>query len=308
MSPPNRLLQRIPPRAVHGAGRVAGVLALAAALYAVAGGAMSLARETRRFRAASDMLYRRWTSIPRIAGAGKLRIHARVRDVMTNAGPIVLVHGLGIGSSYFVPLAARLSRDAPVYAPDLPGHGASDHDARPLDIGELAQALAAWMEAMGLRRATVVGHSLGCQVAAHAVAARPELASRLILIGPTADPAARSRKAQGMRGLRTAAYERPGSTVLMARDYVRAGVDVLREESRDMVEDRLEKVLPRVSCPVFVVRGARDRIVSQRWAEEVARIARAPEPRVVPGWGHAVHYDEPDTVAAVILASGTSLR
>ena len=71
-----------------------------------------------------------------------------------------------------------------------------------------------------------------------------------------------------------------------------------------MPSDRLEEVLPRVACPVFVVRGERDRIVSQRWAEEVARVARAPQPMVVPGWGHAVHYDDPDTIAALIVALG----
>jgi len=300
----NRLLQRIPPAAVHGAGRVAGLIGLAAALYVTVGGAMTLVREARRFREASDILYRRWTSIPALTGAGKLRIHARVRDVMTNAEPIVLVHGLGIGSSYFVPLAARLSHYAPVYAPDLPGHGPSDHDARPLGVVDLARALAAWMEAMGLRRATIVGHSLGCQIAAHAAALRPELASRLVLMGPTADPASRSARQQLRRGVQESLHERPGAAALMALEYSRAGGDVLRDEAHSMVDDRLEAILARVSCPVFVVRGERDSLVSQRWAEQVARIGRAPEPMVVPGWGHAVHYDDPDTIAALIVALG----
>jgi 2-hydroxy-6-oxonona-2,4-dienedioate hydrolase len=304
MSIPQTFRNRIPPRALRHAGRAAGLLGLAAAVYATVGGAMALARETRRFRDASGTLYRRWTQIPAITGAGTLRIHVRMRDVMTNAEPIVLVHGFGIGSSYFVPLAARLSHYAPVYAPDLPGHGPSDHDARPLGVSELAQALGAWMDAMGLRGATLVGHSLGCQVAAHAVAARPQLASRLVLMGPTADPAARSGRQHLQRGLRTGAYERPGGAALMAVDYSRAGTDVLRHEMHAMIDDRLEDILPRLSCPVFVVRGERDRIVSQRWAEEVARLARAPEPMVVPGWGHAVHYDDPDTIAALIVALG----
>jgi len=256
MSPAHSFLHKILPRALRGAGRAAGLVGLAAALYATVGGAVTLLRETRRFREASSTLYRRWTRIPAVASPGMLRIHARLRDVMTNAEPIVLVHGLGIGSSYFVPLAARLSRHAPVYAPDLPGHGSSDRDARPLDIAELARSLAAWMEAMGLRHATLVGHALGCQVVAHAVADRPELASRVVLLGPS------------------------------------------------MTRDRVEDILPRLPCPVFVVRGDRDRIVSQRWAEEVARLARAPEPMVVRGWGHAVHYDEPDKIAALIVALG----
>jgi len=261
MSAQPRFLHRIPPPVLRGAGRAAGVLGLAAAIYAVVGGARALMRETKRYRHASGILYRRWTSIPAITGTGRLRIHSRVRDVMTNRDAIVLVHGYGIGSSYFVPLAARLSHQAPVFAPDLPGHGPSDHDARPLDVAELAQALAHWMEAMGLRGAVVVGHSLGCQVALRLASTRPDLASRLVLIGPSPDASARSGLGQLRRSVRT----------------------------------------PKVRCPVTIVRGGRDHIVSQQWAQRLAQEAGAPDPVLVPGWGHAVHYDEPEAVAAIIL-------
>jgi len=65
-------------------------------------------------------------------------------------------------------------------------------------------------------------------------------------------------------------------------------------------------VLNRLSVPTRVVRGSRDQVVSQRWAEEVARIAGAPTPAVVPGWGHAVNYDAPSQVAdAVLELAGT---
>jgi pimeloyl-ACP methyl ester carboxylesterase len=171
------------PRARHVA-QATTVLALAGVIYGVAAGVSRLAREAKRYRAASDVLYRRWTRIPAIVGPGMLRIHSRLRDVMTNQPPIVLVHGRGIASAWFVPLAARLSKDAPVFAPDLPGHGRSDPDARDLTVPELAQALGHWMEAMGLRGAVVVGHGIGCQVAVNAVAARPELASQVVLVAP----------------------------------------------------------------------------------------------------------------------------
>ena len=249
------------------AGPAARPLALAALVYAAAGIASRLVAETRRYRRSADILYRRWTSIPAIAGTGMLRVHSRLRDVMTNRDPIVLVHGRGIGSSSFVPLAARLSHHAPVFAPDLPGHGPSDPDARPLDVRELARALGAWMEVMGLRGAVVVGHSFGCQVALHLAAARPEFASRLVLMGPTADAPARA-------------------------------------ETRSMPEDRPEDLVRAVKCPIAIVRGERDRVVPQRWAGRLASAAGAPEPIVVPGWGHAVPYDDPDTVAALILGLG----
>jgi pimeloyl-ACP methyl ester carboxylesterase len=84
-------------------------------------------------------------------------------------------------------------------------------------------------------------------------------------------------------------------------DYTRAGATVLAEEMRQMVAHRIEELLPRVTAPTRVVRGGRDRLVPQPWAERVARLAGAPEPTVIPGWGHAVHYDAPDAVAEVVL-------
>jgi pimeloyl-ACP methyl ester carboxylesterase len=41
------------------------------------------------------------------------------------ARPVVLVHGIGVSSRYFHPVAARLARFDPVYLVDLPGYGSA---------------------------------------------------------------------------------------------------------------------------------------------------------------------------------------
>lgn len=129
--------------------------ALAALLAAAALGlAWRVRGELDDYRRRAARLRSDWRSIAGIAGPAPLRLHAQVReDAGTDRAPVVLVHGYGIGSSYFVPLAERLAGHVRVYAPDLPGHGRSDHDARPLGIAELGAALAAWMGARGLRGA-----------------------------------------------------------------------------------------------------------------------------------------------------------
>lgn len=287
--------------------RVPVVRLLGAAVLAV-GAWLSLrtAARTRReladYRESDARLRTGWTVIPGIAGAGPLRVHARLRaDAPGPLPPVVLVHGYGVGSSYLVPLAARLAEEARVHAPELPGHGRSDHDARPLTTPELAEALAAWMDACGLCSALLVGHSIGCQVVAEVAARHPELVAGAVLVGPTSDPAARTVARQLARGLASTLFDRPTYVARALRDYTRAGGPVLAEEMRQMVAHRIEEVLPRVRAPVRVVRGGRDQLVAQRWAGTVARLAGAPEPTVVPGWGHAVHYDAPDAVAEVVL-------
>jgi pimeloyl-ACP methyl ester carboxylesterase len=157
------------------------------------------------------------------------------------------------------------------------------------------------MDAWELRGAVLVGHSFGAQIVAEVAVRRPELAAGLVLIGPVADPRARSAVGQIVRGGATAPFERPSFFGWAALDYLRAGVRLLATEMREMLAYRLEAVLPQVVVPVRVVRGAHDHIAPQRWVEDVARAAGAPPPVVVARWGHAVQYDAPAAVAAVVL-------
>jgi pimeloyl-ACP methyl ester carboxylesterase len=106
-----------------------------------------------------------WTTI------GKVRVHARVATVAPAEAPrVVLVHGIGVASRDFVPLAERLAPHAHVYAVDRPGFGRSGHPRRTLTIPQLAAALAAWLDAIGPERVVQLGNSVGCQIAAHLAA------------------------------------------------------------------------------------------------------------------------------------------
>ncbi len=53
---------------------------------------------------------------------------------------------------------------------------------------------------------------------------------------------------------------------------------------------RIEKRLPDVSCPALVVRGSADRVVPQRWAEQVTCLLPRGQPRVMPGATHTMTY------------------
>ncbi len=100
-------------------------------------------------------------------------------------GPaIVLVHGFG-GSTVTwtetLPVLAAAGYDA--YAIDLRGFGLSDKGFN-ADYHPPAQArrVLAWMDAAGLERAALVGHSMGGNVAAYAALAAPERVSALVLV------------------------------------------------------------------------------------------------------------------------------
>jgi 2-hydroxy-6-oxonona-2,4-dienedioate hydrolase len=99
----------------------------------------------------------RWVSVR------GMRIHARIWDRAAPAGApsFVLVHGIGVASRDFVRLGARLAPHARAYAVDLPGFGESGKPPRPPGLRQQAETLAAWMDAVGLERATLLANTAG---------------------------------------------------------------------------------------------------------------------------------------------------
>ena len=212
----------------------------------------------------------------------------------------MLVHGLVISSRYMVPLARALASDFPVYAPDLPGFGESDKPRRVLGVPELAEALHAWMRALGLPRAALVANSFGCQIAAELAARHPGAVDRLVLQGPTVDADARSLPVQVWRTLRNGRTEPAALGRISAVDYAKAGLGRAVRTTRAMMRDRIEDKLPRIKAPTLVVRGSRDPVVPRAWAERVARSLPDGRLVVVEGGTHTLNYADPDRLAAVI--------
>lgn len=229
------------------------------------------------------------------------RVHVRVSAAAAGPAsvPVVFVHGWGASGSYFLPTAERLAANYAVYAPDLPGHGLSDTPSRPLDVAGLAQSLLDWMSRAGIARASLVGHSMGCQVAVEAAIRNPDRIDRLVLIGPTPDPASRPTLEMVRRFLIGGAFERPSINRHLMKDYSRMGRRLI-PEFRFMVQDPIEDKLAKLTQPVMLVRGEKDPIAPQRWLEEAARLAHTDRKVVIGGWGHAVQYDTPLQLAEAI--------
>ena len=97
---------------------------------------------------------------------------------------IVLVHGLGMSSAYFVHLARELfQRGWNPIGPDIPGFGESTNE-RALGPAEHASLLASWADAQGIRDAVWLGHSIGCNTVAHLASLRPDLVREPVYVGP----------------------------------------------------------------------------------------------------------------------------
>lgn len=230
-----------------------------------------------------------------------LRVYARVAEQTPGgAAPIVLVHGIGVSGRYMTPTAARLAPNHAVYVPDLLGSGRSEGPSRALTIVELADFLAAWMTTLGLDRAVLLGNSFGCQVIVEFALRHPARIERAVLAGPTGDPSQRSPLRLLLRLLWDSFQERPSEVLIAIRDYWRFGMRRGIATLRMMTRDRMVEKLSRMTTPTLVVRGGRDAIVTQPWAETVAALLPEGQLAVIPGAAHAVNYDVPAALAEAV--------
>jgi 2-hydroxy-6-oxonona-2,4-dienedioate hydrolase len=187
-----------------------------------------------------------------------------------------------------------------VLAPDLPGYGRSATPPRALDIQQLAQALGVWLDLAGMTCATVLGNSVGCQIAVEFALQSPLRVSSLVLVGPTMDPGAPTIRAQFGRLVRDAVREPLSLNLVEARDYLRMGPLRILSTARFALADPFEAKLPRIPQPALVIRGERDTIVSQGWAERVAALLPDGRIAVVAGAPHAAHWAAADDVAGLV--------
>ena len=209
----------------------------------------------------------------RRVGVDGVEVHAlhSLGGARAGAAPVVLVHGLGMSHRYFLPTAARLAGAFEVWAPDLPGFGLSGDPGRVLDVPGLADALAAWLDVVGIERASLLGNSLGCQVALDLAARFPDRVDRLVLQGPTTPTGERNWLMQLVRWAENRRNDPPSLRPIQDRDYRDCGARRLYGTFRAGLRDRPEEKLGRVRCPALVVRGERDPICRAGWADRLAR-------------------------------------
>lgn len=233
--------------------------------------------------------------------------------------PVVLVHGLGASTFSFRRNIPELAHQFHVFALDLMGFGYSERPARgDYSLTAHATRLADFIYAVGLDRATVVGHSMGGAVAIRAAVEYPERIARLILVAsarpqdmkrfgiarllgpvlPLVAAAALHNERIRLAALRSAVYH--GSLVdeetiagYIGPTHAVGHLAALRQLARDVGRDRPVRV-EDIHQPTLIIAGANDRWVMAsraRWLHHRIPHARL---EVVPECGHLVPEERPE--------------
>jgi pimeloyl-ACP methyl ester carboxylesterase len=250
---------------------------------------------------------------------------------------VVLIHGMVNSSRHWRDVALALSERYFVVAPDLIGHGESAAPRGDYSLGAHAAGIRDLLAAIGVDRATIVGHSLGGGVAMQFFYQFPQRVERLALVssgglGHEVSPLLRSAALPGVSAMLSVAAHRSvvaglamAGTRLRARGSgkgpaVEAVARALRPLSergaRDAFVHTLRAVIDRhgqrVSArdrlyllgamPTLVVWGERDRTIPLEHGRATA--AAVPHSRFVtlPRAAHFPHLEDPAGLAGALRA------
>jgi len=232
--------------------------------------------------------------------------------------PVILLHGYSDSWFSFSRVLTPLARETRVYALDLRGHGKTDKPVGGYSMGDLAADVIAFMDAKGIVRATVIGHSMGGFVAQHVAIAAPSRASRLVLVAT----AKSVRSLNDLAGLEQAvaslsdpvpeqfAREFQLSTVhtpvgdafinRAVAESLRLPARVWRELLAGMIAAEPAVALGRSGIPVLVLHGEKDAYVSSEASDALATMVSARK-KTYSNTGHALHWEQPEAFARDVI-------
>ena len=242
------------------------------------------------------------------------------RDFDSSLPTIVLLHGAGFDHTTWALHSRWFAHHGyGVLAPDLPGHGRSS--GAPLQaIVDMADWTAALLDAAGVAKAWLVGHSMGSLIALEAAARHPAKVSALGLIGTAATMTvgpdllkaaeANDHSAVDMVSIWGLGFQAGLGGSLAPGLWMHSGAQRVLEQCRPGVlfndlaacnayQDALAAAA-RVTVPATFILGERDLMTPAKAGKALASALPNSRTVVIPGAGHMMMVERPDELLAAL--------
>jgi pimeloyl-ACP methyl ester carboxylesterase len=247
--------------------------------------------------------------MPYVTISGQKTFYTLFQGDVQGKRNLVLVHGAG-GSHLDWPAPLRRLREANVYDLDLPGHGRSEGMGRS-SIAAYRDFIFAFLDALGLGRAVVVGHSMGGAIALDFALHYPDRLDGLILVGTGA-------RLRVLPAILTGILSDFEATVDLILDY--AFGPSATEQLKRLGRQRLLKTPPEVlhgdytacdafdvmehlgevRCPTLVIGGTADRLTPPKYSAYLRDHIPGAELVLVDAAGHMVMLEKPEVVVRAV--------
>jgi pimeloyl-ACP methyl ester carboxylesterase len=260
----------------------------------------------------------------------------RVIYRMAGSGPpVVLIHGMVNSSRHWQEVALRLADDYTVIAPDLLGHGDSATIRGDYSLGAHAASIRDLLAAIGVDRASIVGHSLGGGIAMQFFYQFPQRTERLALVssgglGREVSPLLRGAAIPGASAiLWAAAHPRVLDGLTRAGERLREGGvskgvylkviaralrpleqpgsrEAFLQTLRAVIDGHGQRVSARdrlyllESMPTLIVWGERDQTIPIAHGRDAHAVIPGSRFETLPHAAHFPHLEDPEGLAAVL--------
>jgi pimeloyl-ACP methyl ester carboxylesterase len=242
---------------------------------------------------------------------------------------VVLIHGYTDNARDWVPLLPYLSKDLRLILVDLRGHGQSSKPECCYNRFDFAYDIKLLLDALGIAKADVIGHSLGSIVAQTFAEQWPERTARVVLIASTGGwPPGTPRTppqfdfAAEIRKLKEPIEADSPFMIAWWDSPTPVDPDFIRRERRDAagiplrvwlaVLDQglpaegayaeLQRTLPRLEAPTLLIWGSKDPIMEEPVRRSLRDALPHAEVKIFEGLGHNPLWEDPRGVADVIDA------
>jgi pimeloyl-ACP methyl ester carboxylesterase len=242
---------------------------------------------------------------------------------------VVFLHGFADSWRSFELVLRHLPESIHAYAPTQRGHGEASRPEAGYALSDFAEDLAAFMDAMHLRAAVIVGHSMGSAVAQRFAIDNPDRTEGLVLVSasPTLGATAAAREfwdstVSKLTDPVDPALVRAMTESMLAQPVPQAFLETaVREglkvpafvwkavfESRWRLEGDFSGELGRIRAPTLIIWGDQDARYPRSEEEALARAITGSRLVVYQGAGHLLHWEEPERFAADLEAFVEEVR
>jgi len=235
--------------------------------------------------------------------------------------PIVLLHGVTDSWRSFEPMLAHLPTSLRTFALSQRGHGDSQRPSSGYRTRDFSADIAAFLAAVGVRSAIVVGHSMGSTNALRFAIDHPQRTRGLLLVAAFAS--------YGMNTTITGFWESAIANIAdpidpkLARDFqqstlaqpvppelldtavkesLKVPAPVWRAAFSGMLDDACVSELGRIAAPTLLLWGDHDAFVPRADQDVLLKAIDGSRLVVYRGAGHAPHWEEPERFANDLTA------
>ena len=237
--------------------------------------------------------------------------------------PVVLIHGYTDNARDWVPLVPYLSKHFRLILVDLRGHGRSSKPDCCYTLPDFAYDIVLLLDSLGIRKADIVGHSLGSIIAQIYAETWPERTDKVVLISSTGGPPPGTPPtkpkfdfAAQIRQLHEPLD--PDSPFMVSwwdsptpvdPDFIRrqridsAAIPLrvwLAVLDQGLVDTDLQRTLPRLKAPTLLIWGSADPLMEEDVRQTLREALPQAQVKIFPGLGHNPFWEQPAQCAGTI--------